>query len=174
MPRKPNATNATASTKLTSRQKTRAHVAFQSIDSKAGLEDEIEDDTDDVVINGDDENGMMEMLTMLQEFQKRKASKTFSRATVFHNKKNALFTDARKNVDAVVRDGMAYIDQCLAKISELKAQETSQENNFKDLSRLWENHEEIIQNLLGTYPTIIEDLSHRRAEQINEASAMCE
>lgn len=75
MPRKPNATNATgmrracmrsyvgltvissmvASTKLTSRQKTRAHVAFQSIDSKAGLGDEIEDDTDDVVINGDDE-----------------------------------------------------------------------------------------------------------------------
>ncbi|KZT71265.1 hypothetical protein DAEQUDRAFT_724209 [Daedalea quercina L-15889] len=121
-----------------------------------------------------DENGMLEMLSMLQEFQKRKASKTSTRSVAFQTKKNALFTEVRKNVDTIVREGAVYIDQCKARLAELKAQEISQEKNLQDLSALWQNQEDTVRSLLKTYPTLIEDLSHRRAAQTNDASEMVE
>ncbi|KZT09610.1 uncharacterized protein LAESUDRAFT_512954 [Laetiporus sulphureus 93-53] len=118
---------------------------------------------------------MLEMLSMLQQIQKHKASKTSSHSnTAFQNEKTALFSGARKEVETIVHDGVTYIDQCKARIAELRAQETSQDDHFKDLSLLWKNHDECIRGLLGTYPSLIENLSHRRAEYINDASAMLE
>ncbi|KAI0934769.1 hypothetical protein AcW1_006190 [Taiwanofungus camphoratus] len=117
---------------------------------------------------------MMEMLSILQEFQKRKATKTSTRSAAFQSKKNILFAEARRNVDAVVRDGVTFIEQCKAKVIELKAQEVSEDRHFKDLALLWKNHDESVRSLLGLYPSLTEDLSHRRADQINEASVMLE
>ena len=39
----------------------------------------------------------------------KKASKSSSRSVAFQAKKNALFTDARATVDAIVREGAAYM-----------------------------------------------------------------
>ncbi|OBZ65712.1 hypothetical protein A0H81_14345 [Grifola frondosa] len=78
--------------------------------------------------NGDEEN-MMEMITILQEFQKRKATalNAFSRIP----KQRPLCSPRR-------------------------------------------SHDDCVRTLLGHYPALVEDLSHRRANQINEASAMLE
>lgn len=77
-------------------------------------------------------NSMLEMLAMLKEFQsksrrfaaslnprkpltivgwlpERKATKTISQTAAFHNRKKALFNDARKDSDAIVHDGVAYM-----------------------------------------------------------------
>ncbi|EPS96821.1 hypothetical protein FOMPIDRAFT_45552 [Fomitopsis schrenkii] len=115
------------------------------------------------------DSGMLEMLSMLKELQKKKASKSSSRSVAFQTKKTALFTDARATVDTTVREGAAYM-HCKASLVALKAQEVSQDRHLQELSALWKHQDETVNNLLGMYPTLIEDLSHRRSAQINEAS----
>lgn len=72
---------------------------------------------------------------------------------------------------------------------DLKAKEVSQEAALTSLKVLWDNQEvcaymalrnilnilskDCVQDILSNFNGIIEDLAHRRAEQINEASAMC-
>ncbi|KAL7283669.1 hypothetical protein ACG7TL_003105 [Trametes sanguinea] len=119
--------------------------------------------------DGDDEN-MAEMLAMLQEFQKRKASKTSARSVAFQTQKAAVFAEARMRVDDAVRSGIASIEHARTTILDLKAQEVSQEAALISLKALLESQD----GLLSTQNGVIEDLAHRRAEQIDEASAMLE
>ncbi|KAH9930749.1 uncharacterized protein B0H18DRAFT_134323 [Fomitopsis serialis] len=173
MPARMTATKGTATSagvKSAMRQTARPSVS-KGIDFNEDQVDEILNDEDE---QEGDENGMLEMLSMLQELQKRKASKSSTRSVAFQTKKSALFTDVRATVDTIVRDGAAYIDQCKTRLVELKAQEVSQEKNLQSLSALRKNQEDTVRNLLKTYPTLIEDLSHRRSAQINEASALLE
>ncbi|OSD08510.1 hypothetical protein PYCCODRAFT_1429570 [Trametes coccinea BRFM310] len=123
--------------------------------------------------DGDDEN-MAEMLAMLQEFQKRKASKTSARSVAFQTQKAAMFAEARMRVDDAVRSGIASIEHARTTILDLKAQEVSQEAALISLKALLESQDECVQGLLSTQNGVIEDLAHRRAEQIDEASAMLE
>ncbi|KAI0333591.1 hypothetical protein GY45DRAFT_1244518 [Cubamyces sp. BRFM 1775] len=115
---------------------------------------------------------MAEMLAMLQEFQKRKASKTSARSIAFQNQKNALFTNARKNAEKAIRSGTAAIEQARTTILDFKLQEVSQEGTLVSLKALLESQEDCVQGLLDNLNGVIEDLSHRRAKQIDEASAM--
>ncbi|KAI0718293.1 hypothetical protein C8Q72DRAFT_149746 [Fomitopsis betulina] len=137
-------------------------------------DDQVDEIQDDQEGQEGDENGMLEMLSMLQEFQKKKASKSSSRAIAFQTKKTALFTDARATVDTIVREGAAYLDQYKAGLIALKAQELSQNKHLQELSALWKNQDETVDNLRGMYPSLIEDLSHRRSAQINDASESIE
>ncbi|KAH9843169.1 uncharacterized protein C8Q71DRAFT_238058 [Rhodofomes roseus] len=149
----------------------KARATTKGLDADEDQVDEIQNDEEE---QDGDENGMLEMFTMLQAFQKRKASKSSTRSVAFHTKKNALFTDVRATVDTLVREGATYIDQCKTRLAELKAQEVSQEKHLKDLSALRKNQENTVRDLLKTYPVMIEDLSHRRAAQINESSELLE
>ncbi|KAI0373006.1 hypothetical protein BV20DRAFT_938755 [Pilatotrama ljubarskyi] len=115
---------------------------------------------------------MAEMLTMLQEFQKRKATKTSARSITFQNAKSALFSDARKKVDKAVRDGTTALENAHAAIINVKAKEISQESALASLKSLWDSQDECVQDLVGNLSGVIEDLAHRRAAQINETSAM--
>ncbi|KAI0664725.1 hypothetical protein C8Q70DRAFT_8892 [Cubamyces menziesii] len=124
-------------------------------------------------MEGEDDN-MAEMLAMLQEFQKRKASKTSARSIAFQNQKSALFGVARENAKRAIRDGAAAIEQARATISEFKAQEVSQEGTLVSLKALFESQDDCVHSLLDNLNGVIEDLSHRRAKQIDEASAMLE
>ncbi|KAI0647403.1 hypothetical protein C8Q79DRAFT_625148 [Trametes meyenii] len=117
---------------------------------------------------------MVEMLVMLQEFQKRKASKTSARSVAFQNQKDALFADARKRVEKVVCDGYLSIEKARATILDLKAKEVSPERTLTPLKALWESQDECVQGLLHDCNGIIEDLAHRRAQEIDQASAMLE
>ncbi|KAI0362491.1 hypothetical protein OH77DRAFT_1416759 [Trametes cingulata] len=117
---------------------------------------------------------MAEMLTMLQEFQKRKATKTSARSAAFQHAKAALFGDARKRAEHAVRDGTSAIEKARTTIIDLKAKESSQEGILTSLKALWECQDECVQDLLGTLNGVVEDLAHRRAAQINETSAMLE
>ncbi|KAJ3536925.1 hypothetical protein NM688_g6769 [Phlebia brevispora] len=135
------------------------------------LEENAEEYYDDTEENEDD--GMLEMLSILKEFQKRKATKGSTSSTVFETKKNSLFAAARKNADIAVKDGVTYIEQYKVKIAELKAQEVSQQQHLANLSLL-AGREEAVQALLDVFAPLLEDLSYRRADAINESSAMLE
>ncbi|GBE82146.1 hypothetical protein BKA93DRAFT_220662 [Sparassis latifolia] len=157
-----------------SRPISRPSVTFQSITPDDDNIDEIQNDDN----AGDDGNvadeDMIEMFTMLKEFQRRKSLKSSTRSTAFQSKKTAMFNEARKNAEAIVRDGITYLDECRAKFAELQAQQTSQDGRLRDLSLLWKTNDEAIRALLGAYPPLIEDLSHRRAAHVNDTSAMLE
>ncbi|CCM00005.1 uncharacterized protein FIBRA_02030 [Fibroporia radiculosa] len=178
---------------IQSRQPAFSSVTFRSAaEQDPDLSDAGEDNAEYGGTIGDDDNGMLEMLNMLQEFQKRKASKTSTRSAVFQNKKNALIADARKNTETIVREGVLYMhesfhasvttrthtgilldrNQFSTMIAELKAQENSPDLN--GLSQLWESQNDLVNDLLGMYPSLIDNLSHRRADQIDGTSAMLE
>ncbi|EKM55296.1 uncharacterized protein PHACADRAFT_94955 [Phanerochaete carnosa HHB-10118-sp] len=114
---------------------------------------------------------MLEMLAVLQQFQKRKSGKTSARSAAFHAKKDALFAEARKNAENAVKEGVAYIEQYRAKIAELRAREVSQDARLKDMS-LFSSREDAMRAVLAAFPPLLDDLSHRRAEAINETSEM--
>ncbi|KAI0780586.1 hypothetical protein BD413DRAFT_6231 [Trametes elegans] len=138
-------------------------------------EDEIEDIEEDASGDGEGEDeSMMEMLSVLQEFQKRKASKSSARSVAFQNQKTMLFAEARKKVEQTLRDGTAAIDQARSTIAHLQSREVSQEGTLGALKGLWIGQDNCVQVVLGDCNKIIEDLAHRRAEQINESSAMLE
>ncbi|KAI5116851.1 hypothetical protein M0805_006805 [Coniferiporia weirii] len=124
--------------------------------------------------DGGGDDNMEDMIAIMQEFQKKKSMKTSSRGAALTTKKNALLSTARKEADVLAREGRAYIEQCKARIVEMKAQETAADEVLKDAMRLWSAHEESFQSLLSIYPEIIEDLSPRRAQEINAASEMLE
>ncbi|KAM5531728.1 hypothetical protein V8D89_014577 [Ganoderma adspersum] len=138
-------------------------------------EHDMEVDGEDVAgEDEDDADSMMEMLAVLQEFQKRKASKSSARSLAFQREKDALFTAARKKAEDTVRQGMESLDKACVLVSDLKAKEVSQEGALNELKMLLGSQDECVQSLLGHLNGLIEDLSHRRAAQINEASAMLE
>ncbi|KAI0707778.1 hypothetical protein C8Q76DRAFT_681482 [Earliella scabrosa] len=130
-------------------------------------EEAVEDD------DGEDDN-MVEMLTILQELQKRKATKSSARSAAFQREKAALFSAARKRTEDAVRDGIASLDTARATVADLKSKEESQDVTLKRLQALWDGHNECVQGILGQLTGVIEDLSHRRATQIDESSAMLE
>ncbi|KAH9901466.1 hypothetical protein C8Q73DRAFT_246399 [Cubamyces lactineus] len=117
---------------------------------------------------------MAEMLAMLHEFQKRKASKTSARSITFQNQKNALSTNARQTAEKAIRNGAAAIEQARVTILDFKAQEVSQEATLVSLKALLESQDDCVQAVLDNLNGVIEDLSHRRAKQIDDASAMLE
>lgn len=65
------------------------------------------------------------MVSMIKEYEKRKTTKTPSRTTAFHTKKSALFEAVRKDADAILRDGIAHVEQFQDRIRELKSQQLS-------------------------------------------------
>ncbi|RPD66477.1 hypothetical protein L226DRAFT_566906 [Lentinus tigrinus ALCF2SS1-7] len=117
---------------------------------------------------------MAEMFTMLQELQKRKASKSSARSAAFQSDKAALFAAARKRAEGAVRNGTMSIEKARATVAELRAQEVPHEATLSKLQALWQSHDETLQGLFGHLTGVIEDLSHRRAAQINESSSMLE
>ncbi|OCH86895.1 hypothetical protein OBBRIDRAFT_737119 [Obba rivulosa] len=116
-------------------------------------------------------SSVVEMLSIFEEFQKRKATKTSSRSTEFQRKKNALFDQARMDAEDVVREGVVYVDQARARVAELKAHETSFEKSQRNLSFLAQRQNEAAGVAFDTYTSLLEELSRRRAGQVNEASA---
>ncbi|PIL24300.1 hypothetical protein GSI_14053 [Ganoderma sinense ZZ0214-1] len=137
-------------------------------------EQDMEVDGEDAAGEDDDDtDSMMEMLAVLQEFQKRKASKSSARSVAFQKEKDALFATARKKAEDTSCQ-LPDSDKARVLVSELKAKEFSQEGALNELKILLGSQDECVQNLLGHLNGLIEDLSHRRAAQINEASAMLE
>ncbi|KAI0703548.1 hypothetical protein BC835DRAFT_1317965 [Cytidiella melzeri] len=130
-----------------------------------------EDDADEE----NDDTSMLEMISILQNFQKRTANKSSSKPSVFTTQKNAIYDEARKNASNAVREGVAYIDQHKAVIEALKAQEVSQDQRLKELS-LFAQQEDAVRAILEQFPPVFEDegLSQRRSEIVNETSAMLE
>ncbi|KDQ61151.1 hypothetical protein JAAARDRAFT_173720 [Jaapia argillacea MUCL 33604] len=116
-------------------------------------------------------NFSTDLVAVLQEFQKRKAAKSSSRASTLQNKAKAAISQARKNADLAVREGIANIEQFKANLDELKLQETSQDKNIRDLTQLWQAHDTLTRTTLSLYQPFFEDLSCRRAEEVNAASA---
>ncbi|THH11988.1 hypothetical protein EW145_g296 [Phellinidium pouzarii] len=124
---------------------------------------------------GDDgDDNVMDMITIMQEFQKKKSMKANSRSAAFMHKKDALIAAARKEAETMVRDGHAYIEQCKARLVEMRAQETPANEVLKDAIGLWAAHEDSFQSLLSIFPELIEDLSPKRAHDINAASELLE
>ncbi|KAI0807768.1 hypothetical protein C8Q74DRAFT_88150 [Fomes fomentarius] len=153
----------------TSRKST---VTFRKPDPE---EDRMDVDEDEVGEEEEEEDdNMAEMLNILQELQKRKVTKTSTRSVAFHREKAALFNAARKKAEGAVRHGIASVEKARATIVDLKGQETSQEVTFGKLQSLWKEQDECVQRVSGHLTSVIEDLSHRRAAQINESSAMLE
>ncbi|KAI0822738.1 hypothetical protein BC628DRAFT_638191 [Trametes gibbosa] len=150
----------------------RKPVVLQSEQLHAGIHTE-EEEIEDMDGEGEDDS-MAEMLTMLREIQKRKASKTSVRTAAFQNQKAALFSDARKRVDKAVRDGASAVDEARTTILGLRSQEVHQEGALASFKALWEVQDDCVQSLLHDLSGMIENLAHRRAEQINEASATLE
>ncbi|TFY60424.1 hypothetical protein EVJ58_g5156 [Rhodofomes roseus] len=138
-----------------------------------------EDPVDEIQIDEEqdgDENGMLEMFSMLQAFQSVKELDAVG--GVPHEEERAIHGRPSDRRHAqflhVDRTMLCRSDQCKTRLAELKAQEVSQEKHLKDLSALRKNQENTVRDLLKTYPVMIEDLSHRRAAQINESSELLE
>jgi len=173
MPRSAAAASSKPSQSRTAlRPNARAAATFRSVEQDEGIQNEDDDGAQDVA-DGDDD-GTMEMFALLKEIQKRKTAKTSTRSTAFQTKKTTIYSESRKNADAMVQDGIVYIESCKSKIAEMKAQQLAQENHLNGLSLHWKSNDETIRALLGAYPSLIEDLSHRRAAHINDTSALLE
>ncbi|KAK7693982.1 hypothetical protein QCA50_003557 [Cerrena zonata] len=155
-------------------RRAQAKVAFRKVDS---IVDSADEDNNDMDIDGEDSGGdeqMLEMITLLKDFQKRKASVSSARNAAFQSKKNALYEDARKNAQSVVTEGVAYVDQFKTRIAEMKANELSKEQHVKQLSSIMKSLDEPLKEALRVYKGLFEDLSRCRAHEINETSAMLE
>ncbi|KAI0811215.1 hypothetical protein BC629DRAFT_1589949 [Irpex lacteus] len=132
------------------------------------VEEDVEIDEEE-----NDDTSMLEMISMLQNFQKRKTTKSSSKQSAFTIKKNAIYDEARKNARNAVREGVAYIEQYKTVIETLKSQEVSQDKHLKELS-LFAEQEDAVRALLDNFPPLFEELSHKRVEIINDTSAMLE
>ncbi|TFK94782.1 hypothetical protein K466DRAFT_508833 [Polyporus arcularius HHB13444] len=149
----------------------KTQVTFETNDREDEMAvDEEDDGADD---DGEDDN-LAEMFTVLQELQKRKASKSSARSAAFQNEKAALFAAARKRAQGAIRTGTTSIEKARTTVAELKTQETSPEATLSKLRALWESHDETVQGLLGHLTSVVEDVSHRRAAQTNESSSILE
>ncbi|KAI8989766.1 hypothetical protein BD414DRAFT_536147 [Trametes punicea] len=181
MPKKASTATRPAQTRAESGPLKPRGLRTSSFARRAAVTTQIQGTGDREMADNDEESGgdaedenMVEMLAMLQEFQKRKATKTSARCAAFQTQKAAMFNEARKKVDDVVRNGAASIEKARATVLELRSQEVSPEAILISLRSLWESQHECVQGLSSSYNAIIEDLAHRRAEQIDEASAMLE
>lgn len=146
---------------------TRTKKARASAPLRFATEDAVDEDND-----ADD--NMADIITIMQEFQKKKAMKSTSRANAMQNKKNAIVTKVTQDADTVIREGSAYFEQVRTKIDNLQVQEVKADSTLRDVVTLWSAHEQSIRSLLSIFPTIIEDLSPRRAKDIDAASEMIE
>ncbi|CAL1705585.1 unnamed protein product [Somion occarium] len=171
MPRKNEAPAPATRTRVS---RARAKVAFREADSFAESIDENQEDIDVEDEDGGDEDQMLDMINMLKEFQKRKASASSSRNAAFQNKKNSLYADARKNAELVVTEGIAYVEQFRTRIAELRANEVPRDQHLKQLTTIMKSLDEPVREVLNVYPNLFQDLSRRRAGEINETSAMLE
>ncbi|THH29584.1 hypothetical protein EUX98_g4607 [Antrodiella citrinella] len=123
---------------------------------------------------GEEDSSMLEMISMLQEYQKRKASKTSARATAFQNKKQAIYAEARKNADATVTEGVAYIEHYKKTIIEIKAREASEEQQMRELSTISTSFDDPVEATFSLFALMFDELSHKRATDINEACGTIE
>ncbi|EIN07150.1 hypothetical protein PUNSTDRAFT_135833 [Punctularia strigosozonata HHB-11173 SS5] len=103
----------------------------------------------------------------------KKASKN-SHSTAFHNKKNALFAEARETAAALVEDGKATIEQRRTLFAELKAQESLPTAQFQALKQQHDAQDNIFGEVLDLYPAFNDQLSKKRAEEIDQTLAMLE
>ncbi|TCD70922.1 hypothetical protein EIP91_000828 [Steccherinum ochraceum] len=133
-----------------------------------GIEEMEEDEV------GSEDNSMLEMISMLKEFQKRKATKNSTRTNLFQNKKQAMYTEARKNADAVVLEGVAYVEHYKKTIMELKASELSAEVQLQGILATVTTLDDHVQAALSLYPSMFDVLSHKRAAEINDACELIE
>ncbi|TFK54623.1 hypothetical protein OE88DRAFT_1653027 [Heliocybe sulcata] len=170
MPRKTaNLTDEPKGKPMTRRNKTSTAAVTNDDEDIMHVEEagDIEEDA-----GGDDSVG--DMLTMLQELQKRKAAKSSTGSAVFQSQKKSMYAEARRNGDLVVQEGVAYIQQCKEQLKELKSQESSYDIVFPELMQMWKAHDEAVHSLLSLYPPFFDDLSQRRSEEIDAASSMLE
>ncbi|KAI0094074.1 hypothetical protein BDY19DRAFT_920673 [Irpex rosettiformis] len=116
---------------------------------------------------------MLEIISILQNFQKKKTTKGSDKPSSFTLKKNVIYEEARKNANNAVQEGVAYIEQYRIVIEALKAQEVSQSRRLEELS-LFTEQENSVRNILDQFPPLFEELSRRRAETVNDTSATLE
>jgi len=126
------------------------------------------DDVHDV-----EEDNMAEMISGEPLVLERKASKTSTRSLAFHKKAN-LFAGARKNAETILSDGITYIEQYKAILAEMRAQEISKDQQLSEISLLSRGQDDSFRAVMSLFPPLFDDLSHRRAAAINDASVMLE
>jgi len=129
---------------------------------------------EDFTATPDGEDNMMDMLTIMQEYQKMKAIKASSKSNAIQTKKNAIVSSARKEAEALIQEGNSFFETIRATMDELQSQESLSDGILKEVVSLWSEHEDEMHSLLAIFPSLIEDLAPRRTEEVNAASEMLE
>ncbi|KZS90020.1 hypothetical protein SISNIDRAFT_217316 [Sistotremastrum niveocremeum HHB9708] len=88
------------------------------------------------------------MLSLLQEFQKQKSAKSVSHASALTNKKATLFSQAQAQAQAMRDEGLSYLEQSLATISGLKAQQSSPDTWMADIVHLFSSRVATVEGVL--------------------------
>ncbi|KLO19207.1 hypothetical protein SCHPADRAFT_80179 [Schizopora paradoxa] len=120
------------------------------------------------------EDNMMDMLSIMQEYQKMKAAKASTKSNALQAKKNTIVSNARKEAQELVQDGNTFFDSLRRSVEEMQSQELLSDGILKEVVALWSAHEDEMDTLLAIFPTLIDELSPRRTQEINDASEMLE
>nr|GAT49384.1 predicted protein [Mycena chlorophos] len=146
-----------------------ASVSFKDDDEVEELDEHVMEDEDEV---GGSEDSAEMLNRFLAEYKKKEAKKASARSAAFQNQKKALYASARKTSQDISREGIASLEAGRAKIQALRREELAADKFSKDIVPLWQNIEDVTENLLALYPQGPQDIFPRRAKAINSASEM--
>ncbi|KAJ3513746.1 hypothetical protein NLJ89_g2775 [Agrocybe chaxingu] len=138
-----------------------------------------ENEEDVIRANADSQD---ELMSEDEEPQKRDktAQKTLGkqptkqniRSTEFQTRKKALYSDARKNAQEIVKAGVSALEDIFVKIDTRRAQEIEFEKYFMDTQLPSDAQQTSFDELEGLYPLFLQELGTRRARTMNDAHAM--
>ncbi|CAA7271518.1 unnamed protein product [Cyclocybe aegerita] len=102
----------------------------------------------------------------------KQAKKQDTRSTEFQTRKKALYSDARKNAQEIVKAGVSALEDIFVKIDARRAQEIGFEKYFMDAQLPSNAQQTSFDELEALYPSFLQELGSRRAKTMDDAHAM--
>ncbi|KAF8643850.1 hypothetical protein AX16_008867 [Volvariella volvacea WC 439] len=96
------------------------------------------------------------------------------RTSAFKQRKQAIYEANRKGAKEVSTAGISQLEGALAKFRDLRRKETPVAGLVQDLEAMLTNSQTCLDELLDEYPNVFQNLSLRRAQQVNSTSEMLE
>ncbi|KAF7980169.1 hypothetical protein HWV62_39639 [Athelia sp. TMB] len=142
-------------------------------------ENENDDEFSDVIQDeGEDDNERedgSDMLHILEALQKRKSKKkqtTGTKLGTLETQKAILYAEARQFALDTTREGSAYLDSALNRMSAYAKQPIAAGKHVQDFAGVYTACDASVKSLLALYPALLQGLGPRRAQEMEEASGM--
>ncbi|KAF7966374.1 hypothetical protein HWV62_38889 [Athelia sp. TMB] len=138
-------------------------------------ENENDDEFSDVIQDEGEDDNESDMLHILEALQKRKSKKkqtTGTKLGTLETQKAILYAEARQFALDTTREGSAYLDSALNRMSAYAKQPIAAGKHVQDFAGVYTACDASVKSLLALYPALLQGLGPRRAQEMEEASGM--